>query len=379
MRKIVESLSEAVRSGQSVCYTALVETRGSTPQKAGAAMLVFADGSQVGTLGGGCVEAEVKRRALRLLDQGKRELLTFQLDDNYGWDDGLICGGRMKMLVDPVRPGDDLSYLQQLDDLLKAGAACTEAIVIDPDKVGGGHAGDRFLLDETGRLLASRSQGPLPQAVTEHLRPLEKRPRPYVEQGISYLPFLKRCRLLVVGAGHVGQKVAQLAAEADFDVWVVDDREEYCNSTRFPEAKRLIVGPVDTVLSGLDIDGSTFCLIVTRGHNHDEEALYHLAETPAAYVGMIGSKRKIRLIFDDLIAEGISREALNRVHAPLGFDIGSQTVPEIAISIVAELIAHRNLGSIPPAYRRPNLLEAEPHGGCVSPPPSGETAGGRSA
>ena len=174
------------------------------------------------------------------------------------------------------------------------------------------------------------------------------------------MPFLERCRLLIVGAGHVGQKVAELAAQVDFDIWVVDDREEYANSRRFPNASRLVVGPIDTALSGLEIDNRTYCLIVTRGHNHDEEALYHLAGTPAAYVGMIGSRRKIKLIFDDLLAEGISRQALERVTAPLGFDIGSQTVAEISISILAELIAHRNLGGIPPAYRRPSLLEAAP-------------------
>jgi xanthine dehydrogenase accessory factor len=357
MRKIIESLEDTLRAGQPVAYTALVETRGSTPQKAGAAMLVFADGSQTGTLGGGCVEAEVKRRALRLIDHGQAELLTFQLDDNYGWDDGLICGGRMKMLVDPLRPGEDLSYFEKLNGLISRGDGCTEAVVIDPEKAGGGNAGDRFLLDGEGALIAARARSSLPPAVSGHLRPVRQRPRPYVEQGVSYLPFLERCRLIIVGAGHVGQKVAQLAAEVDFDVWVVDDREEYCNSQRFPTASRLVVGSVDTALSGLDIDAHTYCLVVTRGHNHDEEALYHLAETPAAYVGMIGSRRKIRLIFDDLLAEGISKTALARVSAPLGFDIGSQTVPEIAISIVAELIAHRNLGGLPPEFRRASVLE----------------------
>ncbi len=357
MRKILEQLERVRRSGQTVAYTALIETRGSTPQKAGAAMLVYPDGSQFGTLGGGCVEAEVKRRALRLIDHGEPELLTFQLDDNYGWDDGLICGGRMKMLVDPLRPGEDVSYFETLNSLLATGAACTEAIVIDPEKSGGGHAGDRFLLDAQGGVVASRARVAMPESVARNLRPVQQRPRPYVEQGISYLPFLGRCRLIIVGAGHVGQKVAQLAAEVDFDVWVVDDREEYASSQRFPTASRLLVGPVDTALSGLEIDANTYCLIVTRGHNHDEEALYHLAETPATYVGMIGSHRKIKLIFDDLLAEGISREALGRVKAPLGFDIGSQTVPEIAISIVAELIAHRNLGGIPSSFQRASLME----------------------
>jgi len=357
MRRILLDLDEVIRNEKPVAYTALVETRGSTPQKAGAAMLVFSDGSQTGTLGGGCVEAEVKRRALRLLDEGETEILTFQLDSDYGWDDGLICGGRMKMLVDPVRPGDDISYFQTLGEFVSQGKPCTEAIVIDTEAAGGGHATDRYLVDENGQVVASRGSGEEPAALAEHLRDVSDRPRPYVKHGISYLPHLKRGRLVIVGGGHVGQKVAELAAMADFDVWVVDDREQYCNSERFPQAKRLIVAPTDTALSGLDIDSDTFCVIVTRGHNHDEEALYHLAETPARYVGMIGSKRKIKLIFEDLLNDGISREALQRVQAPLGFHIGSQTVPEIAVSIVAELIAVRNLGALPEEFQRPSFVE----------------------
>ena len=385
MNDVLSVLEETIRHRNPVAYTALVETRGSTPQKAGATMLVFPDGSQTGTLGGGCVEAEVKRRALHLLDQGRREILTFHLDNDYGWDDGLICGGRMRMLVDPVRPGDDAAYYHRLAEVIRDGQGCTEAIVIDPEKVPGTTAGDRYLLDAEGNVLAARTaKGPsgteedvrsgesspsrpaggsqvaaeeLPPALIGNLKPLVRRPRPYVVGGISYLPRLERCRLLIVGAGHVGQKVAELAAWADFDVWVVDDRQQYCNPERFPQAERLIVNEIDTALSGLEVDENTYCIIVTRGHNHDEQALYHLAEKPARYVGMIGSKRKIKLIFEDLLREGISRDALSRVFAPLGFDIGSQTVAEIAVSIVAELIAHRNLGGIPERVRGPSLVE----------------------
>ena len=377
MHHVLQQLSEAVSRHQPVAYTALVETRGSTPQKAGATMLVFPDGSQVGTLGGGCVEAEVKRRALRLLDAGQAELLTFNLDSDYGWDDGLICGGRMKMLVDPIRGEADFGYYRRLLDLLATDQGCTETVILDPEK-SGGQAGDRYLLDDAGEVVASSIRGPdadvrsmsgtpidrtsmsglWPPTVGQHLRPLSQRPRPYVAGGVSFLPHLRRCRLVIVGAGHVGQKVGELAAACDFDVWAVDDREQYCNAERFPLAKRLIVGEIDTALSGLDIDHNTYCLIVTRGHQHDEQALYHLAETSARYVGLIGSQRKIKMIFEDLLRDGISREALDRVYAPLGFDIGSQTVPEIAVSIVAELIAHRNLGEIPERYRRPNLVES---------------------
>ncbi len=356
MQHILTQLDQILRTGRPACYTALVETRGSTPQKSGAAMIVFPDGSQVGTLGGGCVEAEVKRRALQLLDHGSADLLTFQLDSDYGWDDGLICGGRMKMLVDPIRTGDDQTYYRALIDAFLTDRACTEVVVIDAE-LSGGHLADRFLIDDHGTTLAFRGSAAPPASLASHLRPLSDRPRPYVTAGLSFLPHLKRCRLIIVGAGHVGQKTAELAAAVDFDVWVVDDREEYCNVSRFPHAKRLIVGPIDQVLSGLEIDSDTYCLIVTRGHNHDEEALYHLAETPARYVGLIGSRRKIRMIFEDLLQERISPEALRAVHAPLGFDIGSQTVPEIAISIVAELIAHRNLGRIPDAFRPVSLMD----------------------
>ena len=427
MRSLFQELDIALRNDRPVCYTALVETRGSTPQKAGATMLVFADGSQVGTLGGGCVEAEVKRRALMLLASGSIELLSFQLDNDYGWDDGLICGGRMKMLVDPLRPGDDTSYYRALQDMLTAGHGVTEAIVIDSEKAGA-HDADRWLFDEEGRVVAerlvsssrraatavpsppssgerARVRGPdgdaalhaehatssdhqpstinhqpsaespphphplppkaggegteLPLTLRANLKPLVERPRPYIEAGVSYLPYLKRCRLIVVGAGHVGQKVAELSADVGFDVWVVDDRQEYCNSDRFPKAKRLIIDAFDVALRGLEIDSNTYCIIVTRGHNHDEQALLHLAETSARYVGMIGSRRKIRLIFDDLLREGISREALARVYAPLGFDIGSQTVPEIAVSIVAELVAHRNLGQLPDRVRPASVLDGQ--------------------
>ncbi|VAX42754.1 Xanthine and CO dehydrogenases maturation factor, XdhC/CoxF family [hydrothermal vent metagenome] len=340
MKNVLEKLFQAIQSQTPVIDTLLVETKGSTPQKAGARMLVFADGSQVGTLGGGCVEAEVKRRALQLLDKNEREVLTFLLDNDYGWDDGLICGGKMRMLVDPVIPQSDLSYFEELQNFQALGKGYTEAILLDSEK---GTA--RWLIDEERKVIVQRGSGSQPATVLENLRPSSARSRPYVQQGISYLPKHEECRLIIVGGGHVGQWIAQLAVDVSFRVWVIDDREEYCNAERFPKAARLIVGDIDATLGDLAIDENTFCVIVTRGHHHDEEALFHLAETSASYVGMIGSKRKIRLIMEDLIREGISLEALQRVQAPIGFDIGSQTVPEIAISIVAELIAHRNLGA----------------------------------
>jgi xanthine dehydrogenase accessory factor len=347
MRDLLHDLLAAMRERRPVAWCRLVETRGSTPQKAGAAMLVYQDGSQAGTLGGGCVEAEVKRRALGLLAENRPEICTFQLDSDYGWDDGLICGGRMKILVEPVTPGGDATYFARLVDLVERGEGCTEALVFESE-TSGLPAPASFLFDANGQFLVGlRTACDLPPRVTDALRPLANRPRAYAVQGVAYLPILPRCRLVIVGGGHVGKAVAELAADLEFDVWIVDDRPEFVAEPRFPKAQRRMSGPIDRVLLDVEITADTYCLIVTRGHSHDQEALFHLADRGARYVGLIGSKRKIKMIFENLAGEGVSREALAKVYAPLGIDIGSQTVPEIAVSICAELVAHRNLGRVP--------------------------------
>jgi xanthine dehydrogenase accessory factor len=352
MRELLAELTRSIEQGRPCAFCSVIETRGSTPQKAGAAMLVYGNGSQFGTLGGGCVEAEVKRRALQVIQEtgGKSEVMSFCLDDDYGWDDGLICGGRMTMLVDPLlSPVFGSStiavshYYRTYCGLVESGAGCTEIVALaknSADVV----AGSRYLFNSSSELVAQLADQTIPAEIAAGLKPLCVRPGPSAQRGFSYLPVLPRVTVLIVGGGHVGQAVAQLASTVDFDVWVLDDRDKFANSERFPTAQRHIVGEIGSSLQRLagEIHAGVYGLIVTRGHNHDEEALYHLARSNAGYVGMIGSKRKIRLIFEDLIVKGIPEEALARVHAPLGLPIGSQTVPEIAVSIVAELIACRN-------------------------------------
>lgn len=352
MRDLLSELTTLLDQGRDCVYCAVIETRGSTPQKPGAAMLVFPDGSQRGTLGGGCVEAEVRRRALQTLDAGRAEIHTFTLDHDYGWDDGLICGGRMSILVDPLtqsslseRRQNAADYYRHYRRLIEQGVGCTEVVALS-DQGADLKAGTRFLFDAENQPVAQLPATPIPEEVFRHLIPLRQRPRPTVHHGFVYVPVQPRITLLIVGGGHIGQAVARLASEVDFDVWVLDDRERFASRERFPTAQRLFVGDIGDTLKELarsSINPSTYAIIVTRGHVHDEVALYHLARTSAGYVGMIGSKRKIKTIYEDLVAKGIPEEALARVRAPIGFDIGSQTVPEIAVSIVAELIASRNL------------------------------------
>jgi xanthine dehydrogenase accessory factor len=350
MREVLAQLDQALQRQQPVAYCRLVETKGSTPQKAGATMLVFADGSQAGTLGGGCVEADVKRRALAAFAQRQPEVAVFHLDNDYGWDDGLICGGRMQVLIQPLAPDNpdaarQQAYYHRLTEIATLPRGGTEAIAFNHPQL---PQPCSVLFDAQGDAAEWLGVSEPPAEIRRLLRPLNERPRAYAEQGIAYLPWLPRCRLIIVGGGHVGQAVGKLASELDFDVWIVDDRAEFTSPERFPFAEQRIHGDIEAVLPALEVTPETYCLIVTRGHSHDERALYHLADRGARYVGLIGSRRKIRLIFEDLLEAGVSAEALERVYAPLGIHIGSQTVPEIAVSICAELVAHRNLdGQVP--------------------------------
>jgi xanthine dehydrogenase accessory factor len=351
-------LTDSLESGREVLLCRVVTTRGSTPQKAGAAMLLTPGGDQIGTLGGGCVEDEVRRKVAGMVGRDEAELYSFVLNHDYAWADGLICGGRMVIMGESPRGQGHLAYYRAYRELLDASRGFTEAIVLDPLRSGTSRVGDRFLYDHEGGAFASLSGGDPPAGIAKGVAPLDQRPRPSEEGGVAYLPTMPRVRLIIVGAGHVGQAVAELAARADFDVWVVDDRRQYANPERFPSARRLIVGPMREVLPNLEITSQTYALIVTRGHGHDQEALQHLAPTVAPYVGLIGSRRKIKMIFEALLDEGIEEQSLARVSAPVGLDIGSESVAEIAVSIVAELIARRNRGptvlqSLPTTPERP--------------------------
>ncbi|MEC7565140.1 MAG: XdhC family protein [Planctomycetota bacterium] len=358
MRELLPQLREIASGACDAVYCRLVETKGSTPQKPGAVMLIYADGSQAGTLGGGCVEAEVKRNALRILESGSGQIADFQLDSDYGWDDGLICGGRMHILMQPVNSPPSRQYMADLVRLIEHSPGFVETVVYDQRS--GFPPATLVLFDEQSEQIAAlpNEDKALSKQVSDLLPAVNQRPKASSHNGIAILPVLEQCRLLIVGGGHVGQAVARIATDLDFDVWVLDDRESIVSEDRFPRASRRLVGSVEQVLPDLPIDSDTYCLIVTRGHNHDEEALYYLAQRGARYVGMIGSKRKIRMIFDDLLAKGIPAGVLQQVHAPVGIEIGSQTVTEIAISICAELVSHRNQNGMVPG-RSPSIEVAE--------------------
>jgi xanthine dehydrogenase accessory factor len=349
-----------------VALCTVVGAVGSTPQDAGAKMAVLPDLDILGTIGGGCVEAEVRRRAVRLLEQGRNEVMHFRLDSDYGWDDGLICGGSLTVLVESLRDGRWADLFRRVRDGRSARRGLVLATVV---RRGGECPADRYVFEPgdpvpgaiAGLVGAEESSAAVEKAV-RRARPASVRRDPAgrgvvgrgsaaedsVADEVFFEPVLPRKRLVIAGAGHVGQALAGIAAMLEFEVWVIDDRDTYASADRFPQADRLLIGDIPRTLAGLDIDADTYVVVVTRGHKHDCDALYAVVRRPAGYLGLIGSRRKIGLIFDNFRAAGVTEEQISAVHAPIGLDIGSRTVAEIAVSIAAELVQVRSRGGAAP-------------------------------
>ena len=249
--------SEIVRlrkAGQKCALATIVQVNGSIPSYESAKMLVREDGSMMGTIGGGCVEAEVWNAAREVIETSKPRHLTFSLGQDAAYDNGLICGGQLNIFVEPVEPQ--------------------------------------------------------PQAI-------------------------------IFGGGHVSKSISKVANLAGFSTVVVDDREAFANKERFPEADATHADEYEKVFPQLNVTTSSYVIIVTRGHRDDMRVLRWAVSTPAKYVAMIGSKRKTISVVKELEKEGLPRAAFEKIFAPMGLEIGAETPEEIAISVVAEMIAMR--------------------------------------
>lgn len=251
---VYEEVVRVRKHGGRAALATIVRRLGSTPRKDHAKMLIHEDGSFVGTVGGGCVEAEVWEAAKRVMDSGTAALLNYELTQEDAESEGLVCGGTVEIFVEPILP--------------------------DP-------------------------------------------------------------KVVLMGAGHVGQAIAEASHRVGFQVAVLDDREAFANAERFPDAQETIVSPYESGLEQIQIGPMDFVLVVTRGHSHDQIALEQAIQTKARYVGLVGSRRKIQLLVKNLLEKGYAPEAFDRLYAPIGLAIGSETPEEIGVSVVAELIAIR--------------------------------------
>lgn len=251
---IYEELVRLRRSGQKCALATIVEVRGSIPSYESAKLLVREDGSMAGTIGGGCVEAEVWNAAREVIATEKPKRMNFSLGQDAAYDNGLICGGQLEVFVEPVLP----------------------------------------------------------------------------------VP-----AVFIFGAGHISKSLSQVATLAGFSAVVIDDRESFANRERFPDAAEVHAGEYEEIFPKLAINENSYLIVVTRGHRDDMRVLRLAAGTSARYVAMIGSKRKVISVVRELEKEGVPREMLQRIHAPMGLDIGAISPEEIAISVAAEMIAVR--------------------------------------
>ena len=251
-QEVFAALAEALERGEEVALVTIVSSTGSTPQRVGAKMLVYADGRTVGTIGGGCYENDAFWKAREAIKSRRPVTVQFELNDDFAQETGLVCGGQMDVFIEPV----------------------------------------------------------------------EASPEVYV-----------------FGAGHVGYWVVKLAHDVGFRVHVIDDREKFANSERFGSEIDVIVDDIPTWLDQHSLPATAYAVVVTRGHRHDLDTMRGLLRSPVRYLGLIGSKAKVKRIFDMLRDEGVAPDTLRPVHAPIGLDIGAITPQEIGVSIVAELIA----------------------------------------
>jgi xanthine dehydrogenase accessory factor len=305
-------------------------------------MLIRLEGKirAIGTIGGGCMEGGLLSSVAKNSGKDPVQIMSFELNDLFG-DTGLSCGGTLDVLLEPL----DVSMLPIYDYIAKAMESGEDTVLLTGILSDGTTHKILFDIDGNvieGKPLAGKTDGVLHNAIqrvglTHRSERIQADSVEYVIEFVQSEP-----PLVVFGGGHVGRIVSRCAALGGFRVTVVDDRPEFANSDRFPEADIVCCQSFEEAIEKVHITPSTFVVIVTRGHRHDEVVLEKTLQFDPRYVGMIGSKRKVILAFKHLMADGISRERLSKVHAPVGLSIGAKTAEEIGISIVAELIAVRH-------------------------------------
>ena len=351
MREVIQEAVKAVEDGQPCVLATVVRTKGSTPQKPGAMLLVRPDGSGVGTLGGGCVEGDIWFAAKEILRRhGGPEFKDYFLNEDIAARDGLVCGGTMYFYLEPIWGAKEFLALgHELLEAYGGGNPVGLATVVNVPQ-GASNLGTKLLLREDGSFQGSLGTPQLDtQAVAVAQRVADLGVTEYfaTEDGTEVFVegFTTPPTLVMVGGGHVGKATADLAHNLGFRVFVVDDRPEFANEQRFPYAEQTVVANYSQPLTQhFPINVNTFVVVATRGHRYDDMALETAMNTRARYIGLLGSKRKTLMIYQRLMHQGIPVERLRQVHAPIGLDIGALTPEELAVSIMAEIIMARRGG-----------------------------------
>jgi xanthine dehydrogenase accessory factor len=349
MQDIYSEIVEALGRKEKCVLATLINRVGSAPRAVGAKYLIKGDGTSLGSIGGGCVEAEVWQKAQKVMEEAKGEILHFDLTSEQLAEGGLICGGNMDIFLEPLRE-DFLNIYQEAARIRQKGRSAILATLVSVDGDFPKGESSKALIKTSGEKVGFLLGGvELEKKILSEGEVLlrEKKPKVlvfrYEDRRMEVLleSVFSEPTVYIFGGGHISEQLAPLAKKVHFKVVVVDDREMFANRERFPEADEVIVSEFEKCFDQLNIDDSSYIVIVTRGHLYDGFVLEQAIKTNARYIGMIGSKKKIKTLYEILVKKGVAKETLNRVHAPIGLDINSETPEEIAVSIVAQLIKTR--------------------------------------
>ncbi len=349
MRELFEQFDALKRAEGKVAMATLVNTRGTTPRKEGAKMLVGAGGRILGSVTiGGCVDAQVIEEAEDVLGKDAPKLLELNLGDEDAWEIGLTCGGTIEVFVEPVEldraDTPPLTYYETLRAHAEQGGRGALITRLD-----GPNHGAKLLVLDTGRV-----EGTLGDPFLD--RRFAAEAMECLSRGLSKTLFLEGVRcfveilgppstLLVVGAGHVAMPLVTLARILGFRTIVVDGRPRFATRERFPDADRLEVGIPSEVVKSVPLTPATALVLVAHDYKYDLPVLRHALASPGGYIGMLGSSRRGNAILNLLREEGVPEEQIARIHVPIGLDLGAQTAPEIALAILAEIVAERTGGT----------------------------------
>jgi xanthine dehydrogenase accessory factor len=340
--KLLGTLAAGPEAERGLVLATIVETEGSTPQVVGSSAIFSSAGLVAGTVGGGLLEARVEAIAVKALGDGTARLISVRLDADPSDVEGAICGGAARVLVDPGVGAAKGVFQSALEGFRKRQAG---ALV---SRIRAGHddaaAVERGFLPVGAQVLPDDPVfGDIAPGVLAEIM-AGGRPRFLAAGGrmIFVEPVLPLPRLIIAGAGHIGKAVARLGRLLDFSVTVIDDRPEFANIMNVPDADEIVAGDIGEAVRAVEASPDSYFVIVTRGHQKDAEALRGAIGRGAAYVGMIGSRRKIDLMRCEFLESGWATGAeWDAIHAPIGIEIGSRTVEEIAVSIAAELVRVR--------------------------------------
>ncbi len=353
MNSIYHQILEQLRSGSGVILATVVRTSGSTPQKPGSSALFGEEGLIAGTVGGGLLEGEVQHIASSVLITGVSDHYYFNLDTDQG-EEGAICGGEVVVLID-ANPGAHLRALEEMEKSITQRKGGHLITTVSREQENGRNINRYWVMDENQDTLPPGFDPIFKDALLNHFTgpavggffelDLPESVQTFFEMVLleTIKPFPQ---LVIAGAGHVGKALAHIGSLLDFEVTMIDDRPEFANQENIPDADHHIIEDIGQAMSELKTGPDTYIVIVTRGHNHDAEALKPCIGSSAAYVGMIGSSHKVGIMKKRFMAEGwATPEQWSRIHTPIGLSIGSKSVQEIAISIAAQLVSVRHLNN----------------------------------